>query len=62
MFLAQGVGITRYRSLLRDIRARGSRTHTTLVHVGRGHTFRRDTEPLADSALYPPIRGTSGAF
>lgn len=53
VFLAQGVGITPYRSLLRDIRATGSRTHTTLIHVGRGHTFRRDTEPLADSALYP---------
>jgi ferredoxin-NADP reductase len=53
VFLAQGVGITPYRSLLRDLRATGSPTHTTLIHVGRGHSYRSETEPLAHSAHYP---------
>ncbi len=53
MFLAQGVGITPFRSLLRDITLTGLATQTTLIHVGRGHAYRSDTEPLAGSAHYP---------
>lgn len=53
VFLAQGVGITPFRSLLRDLSRTGSSTQTTLLHVGRGHAYRSDTEPLAGSAHYP---------
>lgn len=53
VFLAHGVGIIPFRSLLRDITLTGLATQTTLIHVGRGHAYRSDTEPLAGSAHYP---------
>jgi ferredoxin-NADP reductase len=53
VFLAQGVGITPIRSMLLDIADRGLAKQTTLVHVGRNHAFRDETEQLADRAEYP---------
>lgn len=58
VFLAQGVGITPFRSILRDINRTGQPTQTTLIHVGRGHAYRGDTEPLAGSAHYPTDAGS----
>jgi glycine betaine catabolism B len=52
VLLAQGVGITPYRSILRHIAATGMAKNTTLLHVGTGHAYRSDTEPLATRALY----------
>jgi ferredoxin-NADP reductase len=53
VLLAQGVGITPFRSILRDVRQRVVRKWATLVHVGGDHPFRTDTESLADRAIYP---------
>jgi len=52
VLLAQGVGITPYRSILRHIAAAGIAKDTTLLHVGAGHAYRSDTEALATRALY----------
>lgn len=57
VLLAQGVGITPHRALLRHLAARGDRRRVRLVHVGRGHPFRADTEALAAAAAYPGDRG-----
>jgi ferredoxin-NADP reductase len=53
VFVAQGIGITPFRSLLRHMQITGLRKHSTLIHVGDGHPFRADTEPLARRAYYP---------
>ncbi len=53
VFLAQGVAITLFRSLLRHISIAGLDHRTTLVHVGHGHPFRADTEPEATVVHYP---------
>ncbi|MEV6849325.1 FAD-dependent oxidoreductase [Actinoplanes sp. NPDC051411] len=53
VFIAQGVGITPFRSLLRHMRAAGIGRHSTLVHVGSAHAFRGETERLATRAWYP---------
>ncbi len=58
VLLAQGVGITPHRALLRHLVARGDRRRVRLVHVGHGHPFRGDTEALASAAAYPGDRGT----
>ncbi len=55
VLLAQGVGVTPHRALLRHLAATGDRRRVTLVHVGRGHPFRADTEELA-AAAYPGDR------
>ncbi len=56
VLLAQGVGVTPHRALLRHLAATGDRRRVTLVHVGRGHPFRADTEELAAAAAYPGDR------
>jgi glycine betaine catabolism B len=53
VFLAQGVGITPIRSMLLDIVERDLGKQTTLVHVGRDHAFRIETDRLATRAEYP---------
>lgn len=59
VFLAQGVGITPFRSLLVHIAATQPDRDTTLVHVGQDHAFRAETERLARTAAYPAGRETS---
>lgn len=56
VFLAQGVGITPFRSLLRHISATGLDKRTTLIHIGQGHPYRAETEAIASSAAYPSDR------
>jgi ferredoxin-NADP reductase len=59
VMLAQGTGITPFRSILRHIQAAKLTTRTTLIHVARGpHPFRGETEKLAQSALYPSDRSS----
>jgi len=53
VFLAQGVGITPVRSLLRHIMLAGMDKDTSLIHVGGAHPFRADTEAIAGTAHYP---------
>jgi glycine betaine catabolism B len=54
VFLAQGIGITPFRAMLRHIAAVGDRKRTHLVHVGGtgDPPFRSETEPLATTSLY----------
>jgi ferredoxin-NADP reductase len=54
VFLAQGIGITPFRSILRHIAAAGVRKRTHLVHVGGSGDppFRSETESLASTSLY----------
>ncbi|MCV7424504.1 FAD-dependent oxidoreductase [Mycobacterium yunnanensis] len=54
VMLAQGVGITPFRAMLRA-RALGDAqaSTTTLVHVASDHAFRSDTEADATAGLYP---------
>ncbi len=54
--LAQGIGVTPFRSMLRHLAATDDVTKTTLVQVGATHPFRADTEPLADVAAFPRNR------
>ncbi|MGY1605866.1 MULTISPECIES: FAD-dependent oxidoreductase [unclassified Geodermatophilus] len=60
VLLAQGVGVTPHRALLRHLAATGARRRGTLVHVGRDHPFRADTEELAHAAVYPGDRAAFG--
>lgn len=54
IFLAQGIGITPFRSMLMHARLAKLDVHTTLLHVARGeHTFKAETEQLAGIAVYP---------
>ena len=53
VFLAQGVGITPFRSMLRHIAAAQLDHQTALIHVGEGHAYRTDTEASATTAIYP---------
>ncbi|PZG00143.1 ferredoxin--NADP reductase [Micromonospora endophytica] len=52
VFLAQGVGITPFRSLLRHIDTAGLGVRSTLLHLGDGHAFKAETEQLASDARY----------
>ncbi|GAB2983851.1 FAD-dependent oxidoreductase [Amycolatopsis acidiphila] len=54
VFLAQGIGITPFRSILRHIVAAGVRKRTHLVHVGGtgNPPFRSETEQLATTSAY----------
>lgn len=52
VFLAQGIGITPFRSLLLHIKKQKIDVRTTLVHVGKEHTFREVTEPAASESYY----------
>ena len=49
VMLAQGVGVTPFRSMLRQL---GGAKRTKLVQVGVRHPFRADTEPLAGRSMY----------
>jgi ferredoxin-NADP reductase len=54
VFLAQGIGITPFRSMLVYARAHDMDIHTTLIHVdGGGHTFAPLTRRLASLAHFP---------
>ncbi len=54
VMLAQGVGITPFRSMLAHIALTGTAIHSSLIHVARaGHAYRQDTERWAPSADYP---------
>ncbi|MFD7135481.1 ferredoxin--NADP reductase [Streptomyces sp. NPDC059894] len=58
VFLAQGIGITPFRSILRHISAAGVAKRTHLVHVSgtQTPTYRAETQDLATTALYPTQR------
>lgn len=54
IFLAQGVGITPFRSLLVHAKAANLSVATTLIHVDSdAHTFQSETKLLARRAVYP---------
>lgn len=54
VFLAQGIGITPFRSILRHIKADGLSIQTTLLHVDRSdHIFATETSKLATQSFYP---------
>jgi ferredoxin-NADP reductase len=54
VMLAQGIGITPFRAMLRHLALSGAETTSaTLIHVATGHTYRRDTEADATRAYYP---------
>ena len=53
VLLAQGVGITPFRSILAHHALTGTGVETSLVHVAvDGHAFREDTEKWATAAVY----------
>lgn len=56
VMLAQGVGVTPFRSILQHATMVGSVKRTTLIHVGNQHAFRQDTEAAAAEAHYPTSR------
>lgn len=56
VMLAQGLGVTPFRAILRQAVLDGSAADTTLVHVGVRHPFRTDTETAATHAHYPTSR------
>jgi ferredoxin-NADP reductase len=54
VFLAQGIGITPFRSLLIHAGLKRLAIKTTLIHVGQPpHTFQDETGALATKAYYP---------
>ena len=54
VLLAQGVGITPFRSMLRHITLTHAATDASLVHVARAdHAFRSETEQWANDASFP---------
>jgi ferredoxin-NADP reductase len=53
VMLAQGIGITPFRSMLRHLALGGDPVSATLIHVGAGHAYRNDTEADATRAYYP---------
>lgn len=56
VMLAQGLGITPFRSMLAHAGIAGVDVPTTLVHVGTSHPYRSDTEAGAKEAFYPASR------
>jgi len=53
VMLAQGVGVTPFRSMLAHLRGTGAVTTTSLIHVAaHGHAYREDTERWADDSAY----------
>ena len=56
VMMAQGIGITPFRSILRQMALSGIGKRTTLQHVGTQHPFRPDTEADATHASYPTTR------
>lgn len=59
VMLAQGIGITPFRSMLTQARLTGSDLRSTLIHVGAadgdhgGHPYRAETEAAATEAFFP---------
>ena len=53
VMLAQGIGITPFRSILTSAALTGLGVRTTLVHVAADHPFRTDTEQTANESHYP---------
>ena len=54
VFLAQGIGITPFRSMLVHAHAKQLPINTTLIHVdSKGHTFKEMTQQYATTAYYP---------
>jgi glycine betaine catabolism B len=54
VFLAQGIGITPFRSMLVHAHTQSLPVRTTLIHVdGRHHTFKEVTQKYATHAFYP---------
>ena len=53
VMLAQGIGVTPFRAMLRHAAMSRADKRTTLIHVGHQHPFRRDTEGVATEAHYP---------
>lgn len=54
VLLAQGIGITPFRSMLVHAQAHVPEVETTLIHVdGTAHLFRDITEAYATNAFYP---------
>lgn len=56
VMLAQGMGVTPFRSMLRHQALSDVDKRTTLIHVGTQHPFRHDTEADATEAYYPTSR------
>lgn len=56
VLLAQGIGVTPFRSILRHLDLTCQPRHTTLLQVGNEHPFRSDTEPLATRSAYTGSR------
>jgi len=53
VMLAQGVGITPFRSMLSHLSTTGAMATTSLIHVaGDGHAYRDDTERWATDSAY----------
>ena len=52
VMLAQGMGVTPFRSMLRHMAANGAAKRTALIHVGTRHPFRCDTEADATETYY----------
>lgn len=54
ILLAQGIGITPFRSMLVHAHATKQPAKTTLIHVDRNdHPLKQDTQPLTAEAYYP---------
>lgn len=56
IMLAQGLGVTPFRSILRSFDLTGERRDTALLQVGADHAFRADTEPLATTSAFVDAR------
>lgn len=56
VLLAQGLGVTPFRSILRHLDLTGQLRWTTLLQVGAEHVFRSDTEPLATTSAFVDSR------
>lgn len=56
VMLAQGMGVTPFRSMLRHVAISGADTRTTLIHLGARHPFRYDTAATVTAACYPTSR------
>lgn len=54
LFLAQGIGITPFKSILEERKARNISSNISLIHVSKNdHVFGKITNKLADKAYYP---------
>jgi ferredoxin-NADP reductase len=53
VMLAQGIGITPFRSMLRHLALSGDPVSATLINVAAGHAYRHDTQADATRAYYP---------